>query len=417
MESNEIGLGTKIAVFIAAVIAWSHDAVGLTITNFLATPIMNEFHVGTADMGFVFSAQYISAIFGAIIFGELADRIGRRLALVLAVTFEAVSTALTALANSFLVLAALRIISGLGVSWGIGYALISEELGHRRRGLYGGLLQGTFILGYIISAITTKFVYPHYGWRAAYLIALYPIPIILPLMKFVPESTVWSKSKELEEEKATDKEKSRVKVLLKGPFLKLTLIATITFWAAEAAYHSVVDWAPTMVHVVFKYSVANASVLVMEIALLAIPVLIIIGAASDYIGRRLAFSLSALTGMTASLLVWYFTIVTFNPSKAITALFIVPFGFGSHALFGIWLSEIYPTSIRATATGFVFSVARGLALGGFIVGLLTQKAGVPLVTSMMLTASFLFALMSIFAWLLPETKGKVILAEPEIGGV
>ncbi len=152
----------------------------------------------------------------------------------------------------------------------------------------------------------------------------------------------------------------------------------------------------------------------MKIAILAIPILILIGAVSDYIGRRVSFSLSALLGMSASLMVWYYTMIVFDQSKALAALFAIPLGFGSHALFGVWLSEIYPTMIRATGTGFVFSVARGLSFGGFIVGILTERLGIPLVTSMMMLAAALFLTMSVLAWLLPETKQKVIDVREEL---
>ena len=217
------GFWGKVAVFLAAVIAWSHDAVGLTITNFLATPIMEEFGVGKDAMGFVFSAQYVATIFGAILFGQMADRLGRRLALVISVVWDAVLTALTALANSFLMLAVLRILSGLGVSWGIGYALLSEELSYKRRGLYGGLLHATFIIGYIVSAIATKVIYPLYGWRLVYLIALYPIPIIILLAKVLPESQVWEEYKSLEEKGDVSIDRKDISVLLKGKLLKITV--------------------------------------------------------------------------------------------------------------------------------------------------------------------------------------------------
>jgi len=64
---DEYSLGDKIAIFVAAALAWSHDAVGLTIINFLANPIMEEFKVGTEALGFIFSAQYIATVFGAIL--------------------------------------------------------------------------------------------------------------------------------------------------------------------------------------------------------------------------------------------------------------------------------------------------------------------------------------------------------------
>lgn len=87
---------------------------------------MNEFGIKKDLLGLIFSAQFIATVPGALIFGYLADKYGRRKALFLSVLWDSIFTALTFFAPSFLVLAILRVISGLGVSWGIGYALLSE---------------------------------------------------------------------------------------------------------------------------------------------------------------------------------------------------------------------------------------------------------------------------------------------------
>ena len=411
-QSREYGFWSKVAVFLAAVIAWSHDAVGLTITNFLATPLMEEFNVGKDAIGFVFSAQYIVTILGAALFGELADRIGRRIALFLSVVWDAVLTAVTALAPNFAVLAALRILSGLGVSWGIGYALLAEVFSPKRRGFYGGLLHTTFIIGYIISAATVKTVFPSYGWRLCYLVALYPIPLILLLSRFLPESRIWQEYKRLEELEASKTGKGRVAELFTRRFLKITVVASITFWSAEFAYHAMVDWAPTMLNELFAYPVEQASSTVMLISLVALPFLPFVGFISDYIGRRKAFTFSALIGLLGTLGLWYFTVYMFDESMAIASLYVIPLGFGSHALFGVWLAEMYPTRIRATATSFIFSLARGLSIGGFLVGVLSSRVG--LAAAMTVPAMAGFALMAILAWVLPETRGKVIRVEEEI---
>jgi len=408
---NEYSLGDKIAIFVAAALAWSHDAVGLTIINFLATPIMDEFKVGTGALGFIFSAQYIATVFGAILFGELADRFGRKNALFYSILWDAILTAASALAPNYTILAILRILSGMGVSWGIGFAILSEAYSPRHRGFFGGLIHATFIIGYIISAATVSLIYPIYGWRPCFLIALYPIPIIALLVYFLPESKVWQKYKELEELGEVS-EGIRIGELFKGRLLLLTLLSSIIFWSAELAYHATVDWAPTLLQDLFGFTVSEASTIVLTISLGVLIFLPVVGLLSDYIGRRRAFSLSALIGIIGTIGLGYYTLMMFNQDMALLSLYILPLGFGSHALYGVWSSEIFPTKVRATATSFVFSVARGFSIGGLIVGMLAPIIG--LVSSMVLFGLVGFLLMITLCWFLPETKGKVIDVKSEL---
>jgi MFS family permease len=402
----------KSLIFLAAVIAWSHDAVGLTITNFLAVPIMDEFGVGKGAIGFIFSAQYIATVFGAILFGELADRFGRKRALIYSVIWDAAFTALTALSPNYITLALLRILSGMGVSWGIGFAILSEVYSPRFRGFFGGLIHATFIIGYIISAATVSILFPLYGWRVCYLIGLYSIPIVLILGLFMPESRVWIKYKELEEAGEITAPSVRIRELFSGRLFKLTILCSLLFWGSEFAYHVVVDWAPTLVIELFGFDVGGASKLLLLISGVVLPFLPFIGLISDFIGRKLSFIASASIGMIGVLLFGYYTIISFNEPMALNLLYIIPLGFGAHALYGVWSSEIFPTKVRATATSLVFSVARGFSLGGLLVGVVSRYIG--LVNAMVYFGIFGFFLMVILPIFLPETKGKVISIEEEL---
>ncbi|NOY11114.1 MAG: MFS transporter [Archaeoglobi archaeon] len=389
----------KIIVLIAAAIGWSHDAVGLTLLNFLAEPIMKEFGVSTLEVGFVFSAQYILCIFGAMLFGELGDRFGRKNALILSILWVVVFSVLSALAPNFWTLAALRLISGMGVTWGLAFTYISEVYSPKRRGLFGGIIHATFIFGFIISALSVSYIYPLYGWRACFLVTLYPIPFLILFARYLPESRIWEKH-------STEEEVSKMKlkeILGNRYYLKLMILSTFLFWLAEFAYHAIVDWSPTFIIRQFNYPPEEASKLVMKISLVALIILPFVGLISDYIGRRLSFAVSALLGLLGCLMLGYFTLVDFNPSMAMLSLFIIPLGFGSHALFGVWSSELFPTKYRATATSVIFSVARGLSFGGFIVGYIATFA--ELIYGMLL-GGIAFALMVILPWLLPETKGR-----------
>ena len=406
MGKSGVSRFDQFMVFIAAMIGWSHDAVGLTITNFVAVPIMEEFGVGEDLLGLVFSAQFIATVPGALLFGALADRYGRRFALFLSVVWDSIFTALTFFAPSFLVLAILRVVSGLGVSWGIGYALLSETYSPRYRGFFGGLVHATFVLGYVISAASVSILYPVYGWRMPYLIALYPIPIVLILARYLPESRVWLRLQELEEAEDRVGKGFKFSKLLESNVLIYVILASVLFWGSEFAYHAWVDWAPTLLNKVYGYEVDVASEIVIGISLLVVMFLPLVGYVSDRIGRRKAFILSSSIGLIGSLVYAYLFFILGDIESSFYLLYIIPLAFSAHALYGVWSSEMFPTEVRATATSFIFSVARGLSMGAFIVGVASRYLG--LAGSMFLFGLIGFILMVTLPVILPETKGKVI---------
>jgi MFS family permease len=367
---------------------------------------MSEFNVGKDAMGFIYSAQFIATVFGAILFGELADRFGRKRALIYSIIWDGILTALSSLAPDYHIFALLRILSGMGVSWGIGFALLSEVYSPKHRGLFGGLIHAMFVLGYVISAASVSILYPLFGWRPIYLIGLYPIPIILFLAYFMPESRIWLQYRELEKLGEVRRGELRFKELFRGKILKLTIFGSILFWASEFAYHASVDWAPTFISEFFGYSVEEASSIVLTISLAVVAFIPFVGFISDYIGRRLSFTFSASIGLIGTILLGYYSLIETNLDLAFISLYILPLGFGAHALYGVWSSEMFPTKVRATGTSFVFSVARGLSIGGFLVGYLSMQYGLPL--SMVSLTLIGFILMITLCWTLPETKGKLI---------
>jgi MFS family permease len=392
----------KLLVFIACALGWAFDAVGLTIINFVAPEIMAEFGQSFDAVGFVFSAQYIATVPGAILFGHLADKYGRKNFLLFSVLWDAILTAMTAFAPSFEVLAILRILSGMGVSWGIAYALLGEVFSPKRRGLFGGLMHAMFLVGYIVSAVAALTIAPVYGWRNTFLVTLLAIPLILILYFTIPESKLWQRLGEEEKEMGTPIRTGIRQVFAKG-FGKLLVLSVVLFWAAEFAYHAIVDWGPTFLEFELAYTAQEADTIVLLISLVAMLILPAFGLLSDKVGRRISFVLSAIVGLIATIMLGVFAILIPVRSLAVAALFIIPAGFGSHALFGVWASEMFPTESRATATSVIFSLARGLSFGGWFVGILATAVGL---SYGMMLAIIGFVLMVGLPFTLPETAGR-----------
>jgi MFS family permease len=403
--SNDYSRKELAVVFFACALGWAHDAIGLTLINFLSTEIMAEFLVDTDAIGFVFSAQYIATVPGAILFGVLADRYGRRNLLLLSVFWDAILTAATAFAPDFFWFATLRILSGMGVSWGIAFALLGEVYAPNRRAFFGGLTHATFVFGYIISAISAILISPLFGWRACFFVALFPIPLVIILYFTLPESKLWQKLNEIEEEEEVVSIGDGIRSAIQKGYAKLLLLCVILFWSAEFAYHAIVDWGPTFLQLELGFEAGAADTIVLLVSLVAMVILPFFGALGDKIGRRPSFIISAIIGLIGTIMLGIFANLMSPPltDLAVMSLFIIPIGFGSHALFGVWSSEMFPTESRAAATSVIFSLARGLAIGGWAVGMIGVAQN--LSYGMVLLGVIGFLLMIFLPFTLPETKG------------
>lgn len=374
-KSKEVTKFTTFVILLAAFIAWMHDGYSLVLVTLLAPEIKDFFGVGDTAIGLVFSLQFVFTVPGAILFGELGDRFGRKNALILSIAWDAIFSSLTSLVPSdqFALFAIMRMLSGLGVSWGISFSLISEYFSPKRRGAAGGLVHSTFVIGYIGAIVTTLLISQ---WQFCFLTALFPIPFLFLFWFALPESAVWSEYDQIMKEQKI-KQKIRIKEIFSKKWLKLTLLLILLFWLAELAYHALVDFAPTF----FQYLFANAGVsgyanasrlFMLVLMVIAAFGLFFFGFLSDYLGRKKAFLIDNIVGIFGGVLFAVFTKFIFNDNLLLVSSIFITLGFGLHGIFGVWSSELYDTEVRASANSIIFSIARGAGLGGFIVGVISD---------------------------------------------
>jgi len=421
---------TTLVIILAAIIAWMHDGYSLVLISLLATELKTFFGVNDAAIGLVISLQFVFTVPGAILFGEIGDRFGRKKALIMSIAWDAIFSSLTAIVPSdgFLLFAILRLISGLGVSWGIAFSLISEHFSSKRRGAAGGLVHSTFVVGYIAAIIVTLIIGP-LGWQWCFLTALFPIPFIVLFWFALPESAVWKEYDQGMKERK-EKQKIRVKEIFSSKWLKLTILLTLLFWCAEIAYHSLVDLAPVFFEYLFAFQGATnpkSSALIYMLLLMMIAALGLFsfGVLSDYIGRKKAFLIDNLFGIFGGAMFAIFALVIFNNSIILTSAIFITLGFGLHGIFGVWSSELYDTEVRASANSIIFSIARGASFGGFFVGMISdalnpyittaERLANPLISLQALGTGMLLSLVAfigvfIVLHFVPEPKDKTITA-------
>jgi MFS family permease len=155
---------------LAGKIGWALDAFDVLLYVFCLKTIMEEWRLTPATAGFMVSLTLFASAFGGILFGAVADRIGRKNALLTTVILFSLCSGLSGLARNLTQLAVARTLLGLGMGgeWASGALLVSETWPARHRGKAIGLMQGGWALGYIAAAVAAATVLPAFGWRVMF---------------------------------------------------------------------------------------------------------------------------------------------------------------------------------------------------------------------------------------------------------
>lgn len=181
--------------FIAALLGWTMDAFDYFIVVLVYADIAKTFHHSKAEVAFVTTATLIMRPVGALLFGLWADRVGRRLPLMVDVMFYSVVGFLCAFAPNFTVLVILRLLYGIGMGgeWGLGAALAMEKVPVQRRGFFSGLLQEGYAFGYLLASVAALVVmdWLELSWRWLFGLSIVPALISLIVRYRVEESEVW----------------------------------------------------------------------------------------------------------------------------------------------------------------------------------------------------------------------------------
>ena len=182
---------------LAGFLGWTLDAFDFFVLTFVITDIAKDFHKSVPAIALTITASLATRPIGALLFGLLADRYGRRLPLMLDVVFYSIIEVLSGLAPTYAVFFALRLLYGLGMGgeWGVGASLALESVPAKWRGLVSGLLQEGYAFGYLLAAIAYWLVGAHYSWRALFFIGGLPALLSLFIRAKVKESKAWEASR------------------------------------------------------------------------------------------------------------------------------------------------------------------------------------------------------------------------------
>src|SRR5437763_9764495 len=182
---------------LAGFLGWTFDAFDFFVLTFVLTPIAAEFGKTIPELALTVAASLATRWIGAILFGLLADRYGRRIPLVINILYYSLIEVLSGLAPDYRTFFFLRLLYGIGMGgeWGVGASLTMESIPARWRGLISGLLQEGYALGFLLAAGAYRLVYPHWGWRPLFFVGGLPALLTLFVRAQVKEPDAWPRSR------------------------------------------------------------------------------------------------------------------------------------------------------------------------------------------------------------------------------
>ena len=308
-------------------------------------PVASEFKVPISAVAAAFGASLATRWLGALVFGLIADRYGRRLPLMLDVLFYSVIEVLSGLAPSYKVFFALRLLYGIGMGgeWGVGASLAMESVPVKWRGVLSGLLQEGYPLGSLLAAVVYYTVFPHWGWRPLFFIGGLPALLTLFIRAKVREPEAWRQSRtDWTGYKRAVRRNWRI-------FLYLVLLMTMM----NLMSHGTQDMYPTFLQAQRKLN-PHAAALITAVSMVgAILGGLAFGLYSDRHGRRRAM-VAAAVGALVLVPLWIFA-----PSTAliVAGAFLMQFMVqGAWGVIPVHLNELSPNELRGFFPGFAYQL-------------------------------------------------------------
>jgi MFS family permease len=403
---------------LAASLGWMLDAFDAMLYTLVLTHVMRDLGMTKGTAGLLNSLTLLASGIGGVGFGFLADRIGRKRALMLSILTYSVCSFASGLSRSVLTLAVFRFILGLGMGgeWNTGATLVAETWPMELRAKAISIVQSSWAIGYALAALTTGIVLHYANWRTAFFVGILPAVVTLWIQRQVPESEMWERRRaERNQRMAGDGLHSSTRAtaddgfirIFQPPFVKHTFALFFMNFFGMFAWWGLFTWMPPYLSLPVEqggrgFGVMGTTTLLVFLNLFGmLPGYGGFGWAADHLGRRKAFLL--YTGM-AGVLVPLYAQAREAWALLVLGAVVAFFGSGFFSGSGIIGSEIFPTGVRARALGFTYNGARALSsVAPFVIGRVGQTKGLSW-AFYLCGASFLLA--CLVATQLPETRGK-----------
>jgi len=377
------------------------DAMDVMLYSYVVATLIREFGIDKSTAGLLNSLMLVASAIGGLLFGVIADRIGRVRALMASILIYSLASAASGFSQTIPQLAVCRFILGLGMGgeWTTAAALIAETWRPAHRGKALGVMQSAYAIGEAIAAVIFLIVLPRFGWRAVFFIGVLPAFLVLWIQRRVPESELWKR-------RASQQQRVSLRRLLDKDVLAKGFLATAMNAGAMFGYWGLFTWIPGYLSLPPSQggrglSLATATTFILALCAGKWLGYALFGFFSDRFGRRKPYFLYLLI---AAALVPLYGAARTPLALLVLGPFIAFFGTGHFSGYAAIASELFPGEVRAAAMGLSYNIGRGLsAIAPFAVGALASRFGFAS-AFLLLAGSFLIA--ALLALALPETRGR-----------
>lgn len=388
------GGGDYVSALVASFLGWTLDAFDFFVLIFVLPSVAAEFGKDIPAIAFTITVTLAFRPVGALLFGLMADRYGRRLPLMIDLVFYSVVEVLSGLAPNYVTFLVLRALFGIGMGgeWGVGASLAMEKVPPRWRGVLSGLLQEGYAVGYLLAACCYFFVFPRWGWRPMFFIGGLPALLALFVRFRVRESAVWEKTRH-----ASWSHLGRAIVKQWRLFLYLTILMMMMNFIS----HGTQDMYPTFLKLERGFSAREVAMIAVVYNIGAILGGLACGLFSDRFGRR--------RGMVLALLLAIFAIPlwAYAPNTPLLVLgsFLMQFMVqGAWGVVPAHITELSPDSVRGFLPGFAYQC--GVLLAGSVAYIEAVFARhMPYADAMAVTALTVFSVGALVVALGREKRG------------
>jgi MFS family permease len=400
---------------LAAALGWMLDAFDAMLYALVLTYVMRDLGMSKATSGLLYTLTLLASGIGGLLFGWIADRIGRKRALMLSILTYSVCSFASGLSTTVLMLAGFRFVLGLGMGgeWNTGATLVAETWPDELRAKAIALVQSSWAIGYALAALVAGVALRFSNWRMVFFVGILPALVTLWIRKSVPESAMWEerlargKGKKLKPGALGTPSNESFFSIFRAPYGKSAVVLLLLNFFGLFGWWGLFTWIPPYLSLPIAlggrgFGVMRTTSLLVVLNLFGMfPGYVSFGWVADHLGRRKAF---AIYLFSAAMLVPLYAMARSQVLLLVMGTVVAFFGTGFFSGSGIIGSEIFPTQIRARALGFTYNGARTLSsIAPYVIGRVGQSKGLGW-AFYLCAGSFLLA--GLMATQLPETKGK-----------
>lgn len=401
-----VAVGRRRAM-VASSFGWGLDGFDFYLYVYALPAILTAFSLSKAYGGLLATYTLVASAIGGIAMGTIADRIGRKNALMISIACYAVFTFLCGLAPNYGTLAVFRALEGFGFGgeWAVGSVLMAEWANAPERGRALGFVQGSWAIGWLAANIAFQIIAAtiglDHGWRILFFLGIIPAIFIFYIRRNVEDPPIYHATR------AAAGARWSLAGIFAPAVIRTTVFASLLAIGVQTGYYALFTWMPTYLTTQRHISAVTSGSLLYLLIAGAFVGYITAGYINDAIGRKRTFIIFSLC--SAAMVPLYLYAVVADWQLIVAGPLLGYFASGIFSGFGPYLSELFPSDVRGAGQGFCYNLGRGVAgIGPFAIGWLADIA--PIGTAMTVVAVIAYLIAVVAVLFLPETRGKELTA-------